>query len=530
LDVVFLIDCSGSMCGSSIALAREAINYLLHSLPANVYFNIICFGSRYTKLFKKSKQYSDDTLGQAKAAMAKLDANLGGTEILTPLTEILEEKTELPRRIFILTDGSVSNSLECIKKTQKNNKKNRVFTLGIGSAADRHLVKGLARAGLGTAEFTVEGEKMAPKILKQLKNCLQPSLQNVKIDWGDDIVPGTVCQVPDPLPPLYNGHRLQIFRIFEKESRLPTKVRITAEIPSSDDYEETVKVETKPMNDNLLHKMYARKLIQGVTENFDEREESEVKSIVTEVSLKYQLMSRFTSFIAVDTRENKSEKEMEKRIVASQVPRGFGFGSMMNCAAPQMARCRSAAPMMMMCNAVPRSGATREKKRSKNRQLFGGLSSGLFGGGHSFMKKNSAASLERSVDQDEDCDMGSSLFDTEFCSASPKEDTLAAKSANVDPVSQVLRLVSLQSADGTFKKDPCIFSISGLSEQQLEDVRGGSSLQVFYTLFVVLILEHRFQEAKDCWEMVVEKSRGWLNNQQIDANMEEDLIKLIKTK
>merc|ERR1712107_551718 len=110
------------------------------------------------------------------------------------------------------------------------------------------------------------------------------------------------------------------------------------------------------------------------------------------------------------------------------------------------------------------------------------------------------------------------------------EEAIKSQSKRDDSISTVSLLVSLQSADGTFKKDPCIFSISGLSEQQLDNVRGGSSLQVFYTLFVVLILEQMFQEAKDCWEMVVEKSRGWLNNQKIDANMEEGLIKLIKTK
>ena len=42
---------------------------------------------------------------------------------------------------------------------------NRVFTLGIGSAADRHLVKGLARAGRGTAAFTQQSENIAAKVI-----------------------------------------------------------------------------------------------------------------------------------------------------------------------------------------------------------------------------------------------------------------------------------------------------------------------------------------------------------------------------
>ena len=89
LDVVFLIDCSGSMNGSSIRLAREAINILLHSLPSTVLFNIVCFGSRYTKLFPHSLPYSDKTLGEAKEAMSKLGKTL------------LKKKTPLPVTIFL---------------------------------------------------------------------------------------------------------------------------------------------------------------------------------------------------------------------------------------------------------------------------------------------------------------------------------------------------------------------------------------------------------------------------------------------
>ena len=40
-----------------------------------------------------------------------------------------------------------------------------MFTFGIGSGASTELVRGLARAGNGTAEFIKEGERMQPKVL-----------------------------------------------------------------------------------------------------------------------------------------------------------------------------------------------------------------------------------------------------------------------------------------------------------------------------------------------------------------------------
>ena len=141
-DVIFLVDCSGSMQGSSIKLARDAINILLHSLPHSTHFNIVRFGSSFQKLFPNSVPYSNETLAFAKMNIQHMQADLGGTEILTPLKKLLEEETMLPRRIFVLTDGSVSNSMECLNVTSKFNKKCKVFALGIGSSADRHLVKG----------------------------------------------------------------------------------------------------------------------------------------------------------------------------------------------------------------------------------------------------------------------------------------------------------------------------------------------------------------------------------------------------
>ena len=86
---------------------------------------------------------------------------LGGTEILTPLKTILNQPAEECQRLkqlFVLTDGQVSNSQECIQVVNAERKTTRVFTLGIGSSADRHLVKGRARAGGDTFAFTTEGE------------------------------------------------------------------------------------------------------------------------------------------------------------------------------------------------------------------------------------------------------------------------------------------------------------------------------------------------------------------------------------
>ena len=82
-EVVFLIDCSGSMSGQSILMAKEALSLLLNSLPTDSTFNIVRFGSRMEMLFPSSQPYNDTSLEQARLLVKNLRADLGGTEILT---------------------------------------------------------------------------------------------------------------------------------------------------------------------------------------------------------------------------------------------------------------------------------------------------------------------------------------------------------------------------------------------------------------------------------------------------------------
>ena len=85
------------------------MNTLIHSLPSAAYFNIYRFGSYYRSVFNSSVPYNDENLASAQEEVDKLEAKMGGTEILEPLKEILEEESFLPRKVFVLTDGSVSN-------------------------------------------------------------------------------------------------------------------------------------------------------------------------------------------------------------------------------------------------------------------------------------------------------------------------------------------------------------------------------------------------------------------------------------
>ena len=182
-EFIFIIDRSGSMRGEFIKSAKQMLLLFLKSIPLGCYFNIMGFGSTFVHLYKQSVVYNQTNLNKAIDHVKKIDANLGGTEMLSPLRFVFNTKLVpgYARQVFILTDGSVANTVDCIEEVKKNSHSARycnlnsctkdklflyarVFTFGIGSGASTALVKGLAKAGNGCAEFIEEGERMEPKV------------------------------------------------------------------------------------------------------------------------------------------------------------------------------------------------------------------------------------------------------------------------------------------------------------------------------------------------------------------------------
>merc|ERR1712200_368903 len=508
VDIVFLVDCSGSMGGSSMKLAKAALTILIRSLPSSAYFNIVRFGSTYEFVFNSSVPYTDYNVGYANAAIENTDATLGGTEILEPLKKLLEEDTNLPRRVFVLTDGSVSNSEEVMDVTRKNKKNAKVFALGIGSAADRYLVKGLARAGDGTSQFTVEGENIAPKVIQQLKHSIQPNYNNINIDWGSQLDETKSSQAPSDIPTLYKGSRTQVFKLLDKSIPIPSNVTISGDFQKSpfevETYEEEIAVGASSLKGNLLHKMFARKMIQELEEQ-EVEDETDVEDLITRLAEKYQLLSKYTSFVAVDSKQNKSSLAMKSRSVPNQIPNGFHGG----CATCGYAY---AAPQAYAPASI---SVYRNRNRNKFKVRGGGPVPHSISSSYVPYSLNSASSSYYDYDS-YDYD-SQALFINSVSTSTQKP-----------PIDQVIDLISLQNTQGYFTKTNEIFEILELAEEDVEDMKGDTDDNTFYTLLVVTALEEKFKDLKSSWELVGEKAERYLKKQQVPTDLKQEIVSLLQ--
>jgi hypothetical protein len=164
-EVIFLVDRSGSMAGSRMRQTKAALQLMLRSLPTGCFFDLVSFGTLHESVFGRSVEYNAETFKRASAAVNEkkqekkkrseskekvdgFDSNMGGTELLRPLTEILSRPDgKFPRQVLLLTDGDVSNTSDVILAAKRVSAKTRVFALGIGSDASPLLIRGVAKAG-----------------------------------------------------------------------------------------------------------------------------------------------------------------------------------------------------------------------------------------------------------------------------------------------------------------------------------------------------------------------------------------------
>ncbi|XP_053392399.1 von Willebrand factor A domain-containing protein 5A-like isoform X2 [Mercenaria mercenaria] len=338
-EYIFVIDRSGSMMGDQIENAKEALLLFLKSLPPDCYFNIISFGSSFSSLFSgSSKKYAEDSLNEAIKLQEKMSADMGGTEILKPLESVFKKKLlpEHPRRVFVLTDGGVSNTDKVIGlvRKQSQNTSTRVFTLGIGHGVSTALVKGMANNGGGKAEFIAGQDRIQPKVISLLKCAMQPAITDITISW--DLPPDvTPVSIPTEPPTIISaGERMALYAILQgvdkhtvyapstvtlkgQQDRKPVSYSMTFTICETDDISTSAPVHrlATKVQIKLLQDQESASLALDDDYRFQEECENiqTLREKIINISCQGNIISKYTSFVAIDTEGKRVEGKSVQR-------------------------------------------------------------------------------------------------------------------------------------------------------------------------------------------------------------------------
>ena len=188
LHLNFLLDRSGSMSGQRIIKAREALIFFLRSMPAGCLFSIVSFGSGFEYYGGKNAvlECNQENVEGAIKFCQTVTANLGGTEILKPMQNIVNERKPNHRtRIFCFTDGCVSNSGQVIELSADKNI--IVHSVGIGNGCDRNMLESMAKTGRGSCSLIKDDEGqsvLGGKVIQALLKSLEPALEHCTLKVG----------------------------------------------------------------------------------------------------------------------------------------------------------------------------------------------------------------------------------------------------------------------------------------------------------------------------------------------------------
>eukprot|EP00079_Xenopus_tropicalis_P014129 XP_004910376.1 PREDICTED: von Willebrand factor A domain-containing protein 5A isoform X1 [Xenopus tropicalis] len=487
-EFLFLMDRSGSMeCGMNsepnapqrIESAKETLVLLLKSLPLGCYFNIIGFGSRFEFFFPETIEYTQESMDEAVKKVTQMEANMGGTEILQPLKKIYKTavRPDHPRQLFVFTDGEVGNTKQVIEEVQRNAHNHRCFAFGIGEGASTSLIKGISRAAGGTCEFITGKERMQPKVLKALKNALQPTVKEISLKWT--LPPGMESVLLSKPPSnIFQGHRAIVYAQLKGKIDEGKEGEVSLEYKFKDEnFRNSIKFPFKveKVERPTIHRLGAKALISEL-ENGANSESEEVKKRIVESSTQSGVISSLTAFVAVN---KETKAPVQGPPIRRDIPTpGLMFGMPMAC---QQSMPNARLKMRpMACNMAP--GMSLDNRTCKMRS------------------PPKAAEMEKSKK--------SSHFKKSAAKATP----VAAQAMEAPAL---FRLISLQKADGSWGLSADLASVLGVSlkEMQESNPKQNPDPAVWATLLAVIWLHARCLDQIDEWELLEDKAVSWIKSQ-----------------
>jgi len=299
-EMVFVVDCSGSMSGEPLAKAKAAMRRCLHNLDEDDTFQIIRFSESASALggapipattrnIKRGLRYLDSLRGQ------------GGTMMIEGIKAALDfpHDEERLRIVSFMTDGYIGNEADILAAVKEKVGSARIFSFGVGSSVNRYLLERMAKMGRGTAAFVGLRDDAADKVDAFYERASRPALAKIHIDWGGAEV-GDLY--PQAIPDLFVGRPLLVVGRFSSDP--PAQVRIQGRMGTrAAEHTLALNPDDGPTDHPGIRTVWARWRLADLHEQQITAPSDALREEMTETSLAYRVLCRYTAFLAVDSLE-----------------------------------------------------------------------------------------------------------------------------------------------------------------------------------------------------------------------------------
>jgi Ca-activated chloride channel family protein len=320
-EYIFIMDVSGSMNGFPISISKKVLRNLILNLRPTDKFNVVLFSGSTGLLSESSINANPENIEKAISLIEKQQGG-GGTELINALKcayDIPRRNENVSRSIVLITDGYVDVEKEAFKMIRQNNNNSNFFCFGIGTSVNRYLLEGMSFMGNGEP-IIVDKEADAEKQAEKFRNYINtPVLSQIKTGFGNlDVYDVEPASIPDML-----AERPVL--VFGKYKGAPNGIITLKGNTGKSVYKKTFDLSTLKPNKSFsaIRYLWAReriKLLDYTTNQiayYMSQKDFDQKDQITQLGLKYGLMTQYTSFIAID--ENYTV-DKDKKLVRVKQP------------------------------------------------------------------------------------------------------------------------------------------------------------------------------------------------------------------
>jgi len=324
-ELVFVVDCSGSMGGEPIAKAKQAMRAAVAGMNPGDSFQIIRFSERASSLSDAPLPNTPENVRRGLSFINNLNGN-GGTMMIEGIKAALDMPRDPRRRrmVLFMTDGYIGNEDEILGAINERLGDTRLYSFGVGSSVNRFLLERMAEAGRGFVQYVRPDEDTARAVGLFYKRIANPLLMDISLDWGGLPVEEVY---PSAVPDLFSSQPLFVFAKYARP-RTGT-LRISGSIGGRP-YRREVRVILPPVRKRnaALGPLWARKQIKWMMDAMRRGEVPELVSRIVALAKRFKLMSRYTSFVAVERRLRAgTDLPLTTVLVPNEMPEGVSFDS-----------------------------------------------------------------------------------------------------------------------------------------------------------------------------------------------------------
>ncbi len=298
MEMIFVLDCSGSMNGKPIAKSKQAVTRALRKLQPKDTFQVIRFSNNASQFGPDPVPATPDNIHKAIRYVGNLRGS-GGTMMIEGIKAALDFKHD-PHRfrlVSFMTDGYIGNEIEILAAIHQRLGASRIFSFGVGSSVNRYLLDRMAKLGKGAVAYIGLDDSAGGVVDLFYERISHPALTDVTIDWGN-------MQVTDMYPyhirDLFVGRPVILTGRFKGNSK--TTIHVTGKVG---DLTQEIAIPVNLDDSAAAHQgiacVWARKKIETLANQATYDNNPDLPEEIKQVALEYGLMSAYTAFIAVDS-------------------------------------------------------------------------------------------------------------------------------------------------------------------------------------------------------------------------------------